>query len=398
MIDVLRVISALSLLVLTVSTATAGQWSGYVAVEGRVFADTPLDPRQQGDSLSVSAQPEFFSEWDNRRSSFTFVPFFRLDQKDPARSHVDIRELTWLRAGPWWEWRVGVRKVIWGVTESLHLVDIINQTDNVENFDREDKLGQPMINLALIRDWGTVDLFVLPYFRERTFPGVRGRLRTPLPVDEGLASYESARERRHVDVALRWSHTLGDWDVALSYFNGTGREPRLAPALNARGEPVLAPHYEQIEQLGVEVQLTRESWLWKLEAIGRSSARESFNALVAGVEYTLYGIFDSAADLGLLAEYLYDERGDGAPTPFEDDVLLGFRLAMNDAQSTEALFGVLTDRDSSAIFYNLEASRRLGDRFVLSMEGRIFSGAPARDPAAALRQDDHLQIELAWYF
>jgi len=53
----------------------------------------------------------------------------------------------------------------WGVTEFQHLVDIINQTDLVENIDTEDKLGQPMINLALINDWGTVDLFIMPYFR-----------------------------------------------------------------------------------------------------------------------------------------------------------------------------------------------------------------------------------------
>ena len=46
--------------------------------------------------------------------------------------------------------RLGLRKVYWGVTESQHLVDVINQTEGVENLDGEDKLGQPMLNLALI--------------------------------------------------------------------------------------------------------------------------------------------------------------------------------------------------------------------------------------------------------
>ena len=33
-----------------------------------------------------------------------------------------------------------------------------------------------MIKASFFRDWGQVDLFYLPYFRERTFPGAR---RTP---------------------------------------------------------------------------------------------------------------------------------------------------------------------------------------------------------------------------
>ena len=35
-----------------------------------------------------------------------------------------------------------------------------NQTDGVEDIDSEDKLGQPMVNLTLERDWGALDLYV----------------------------------------------------------------------------------------------------------------------------------------------------------------------------------------------------------------------------------------------
>ena len=90
-----------------------------------------------------------------------FSPFLRLDQVDENRTHWDIRELYWLYFSRVWEIRVGVRTVFWGVTELQHLVDVINQTDLVENIDGEQKLGQPMVNLALIHDWGTVELFIL---------------------------------------------------------------------------------------------------------------------------------------------------------------------------------------------------------------------------------------------
>ena len=76
-----------------------------------------------------------------------------------------------------WELRLGIGKVFWGVTESRHLVDTINQSDGVEDIDGEAKLAQPMATLSWIRDWGVVELLVLPYFRERTFAGVEGRPR-----------------------------------------------------------------------------------------------------------------------------------------------------------------------------------------------------------------------------
>ncbi len=101
------------------------------------------------------------------------------------------RELSWQLVSRSWELRIGVRKVFWGVAESQQLVDIINQTDLVENVDGEDKLGQPMVNIALIRSWGTVDFFLLPWFRERTFPGQVGRLRFAQPVDTDNPAYES---------------------------------------------------------------------------------------------------------------------------------------------------------------------------------------------------------------
>ena len=164
----------------------AHELRGNVAVEYRQFFEDAGYEEQFNNDVSVSVQPEYFHQWDDGKQLFTFTPFARFDQRDEQRTHLDIRELSWLSVNDLGELRIGVRKVFWGVTESQHLVDIINQTDFVENLDGEDKLGQPMINAALIRDWGTIDLFVLPGFRERTFAGEHGRPRTQYVVDKDL--------------------------------------------------------------------------------------------------------------------------------------------------------------------------------------------------------------------
>ncbi len=382
-----------------ISQSFASEWSGYVSGEYRAFTDSPTDTRQHGNNLSLSTQPEFFTDWDNGNQSFTFVPFARWDENDEERSHADIRELTWLKAEDTWVLRVGIRKLFWGVTESLHLVDIINQTDLVEAPDGEEKLGQPMINLALIRNWGTIDLFILPGFRERTFPGVDGRLRSPLPVDTDNAIYESSQEDSHIDYAARWSHALGDWDIGVSYFNGTSRDPLFIP--NA-GIPSLStaffPVYNLIEQWGIDLQATLDNWLWKVEAINRSGQGESYYAMAGGFEYTFYSMNESQYDLGVISEIMHDDRGDNATTPFADDILFGARLTLNDEQSTEFLMGVIFDSDDSTRLLSLESSRRFGDNWKASLEGQAFINIPDSDLLSGVKDDNYLQLEVIRYF
>jgi hypothetical protein len=381
--------------------AEAGELSGFAAVDARLFPRSPGLPRQDGRALqpSVVLQPEYRLDGRGGSDRLTVIPFVRLDAIDDDRTHVDIRELSWLRVFDGWDLLVGVSKVFWGVTESRHLVDIVNQTDLVEDPEGEDKLGQPMIRLATFTDRGAVTLFLLPRFRERTFPGAAGRLRFPVPVDTDSAVYQSSLDEWHPDLAVRWSHVLGDWDIGLAHFRGTSREPRLVPALDRSGRAVLVPHYDVINQTSLDLQLTRERWIWKLETIVREGHGTPFGALVAGVEYTFHGVFGTAADLGVLGEYLYDGRGAAAPpTPFDDDLFVGVRLTLNDPQNTQVLAGVIVDRESQATAASVEASRRLGDHWTIRLDARAFANVPPPDVLFAVRRDHFVQVRLAYFF
>jgi hypothetical protein len=297
-----------------------------------------------------------------------------------------------------WELRIGVSKVFWGVTEFLHLVDIINQTDLVEYIDGEDKLGQAMIYLSVPRDWGVLDFFVLPYFRERTFPGKRGRFRTAAAVDTDNAIYVSSAKEHNVDLAVRYSHTISDWDFGVYHFNGTGREPTLIAGLDASRNPILIPFYEQIDQTGLDVQGVKGSWLLKLESLYRAGQGEDFFANVMGFEYSFVNIASSGLDLGLIGEWAYDNRGSSASTLFDNDIMLGARLALNDAESTEALMGLVQDLDSRGSALSLESSRRISDHIKLTLDAFFVLDSSDRDVIHNFRNDDSLQIELSYYF
>ena len=166
-------LSALAIIstLLTAFPLAAADFSGELAVESRLFPNDPLDPRQQDSGFALAIEPELYHDWSDGAQRIVVVPFMRWDLEDSERTHLDLRELYWRRSFDSADLYVGMRKVFWGVTESVHLVDVINQTDLVENSDTEDKLGQPMLQLTLLRDLGLWTCSSWPVFASAALLG-----------------------------------------------------------------------------------------------------------------------------------------------------------------------------------------------------------------------------------
>lgn len=370
------------------------EWYSQLNLMQRAFPQRGLQQQAQWHQ-SVSLEMEWYWQSDDRSHTVVVAPYLRWDQQDSNRHLVDLAEAYWLYYGSGWEVRTGVNKVFWGAVESQRLVDIINQRDLLDRPDGESKLGQPMVQLSLIRDFGTIQAYLLPYFRERSFAGSDGRLRLPQLVDTNRPAYESSRERRHLDWALRWSQQFSGLDLGVSFFQGTSREPALVPS----SEGLLIPFYPQMKQLGLDGQWILGSWLWKMEAVYRDSQIEDYAAFTSGFEYTQIGINERFWDLGWLVEYQYDSRGLEANAIGQNDLFVGWRLALNDAAGSEILLGVIQDLDrSSSRSAYLEASTRLSDRFRLRLDGWFFDSKDPEDLLYWLRKDDYIQLTLEYYF
>lgn len=373
----------------------ATELAGQINIEHRQFFDNGLQGQDKQQS-SLVVQPELYWELNDGQASFTLTPFYRYDSLDNERSHGDIREALYLTYWDDYELRAGISKVFWGVTESAHLVDVVNQTDGVESVDGEDKLGQPMLHFSAIKQWGTVDALLLPYFRERTFAGGDGRLRPIYPVSSE-AIYQSSREQKHIDYALRYSVMLDDWDVGVSYFQGTNRDPYFQVVGQGEGQQ-LAPYYVQSKQLGVDLQGIVGDWLWKFEGIYRDSL-DHHTGLIGGFEYTWVGVFDSIWDIGMISEYLYDSRGNNAQNIGQNDLFLGSRFVLNDEAGTEVLFGITQDLDNSDVFNaKLEASSRLSNHTKWRLDAWLFENNTPSDRLYFARKDDFVELSLEYYF
>lgn len=379
-----------------------------LAGEMRFFPEEPAFPGQlETFQPSFTVKPDIRWDSEDRSHQVVVTPFVRVDTRDEERTHFDLREAYYRFNGESnYSLTVGLAKVFWGRTESRHLVDIINQTDAVEDIDEEDKLGQPMVNLTLLNDWGTVDLFLMSGFRDRTFPGEDGRLRFSDVIDTDNAIFTRDGRRASPDFAVRYSHYVGDWDFGVAGFFGTSREPRFAFDTGGSFRPI----YDRIAQASIDVQYTKDAWLWKLETIVREGQGDTFFAAVGGFEYTNYQVFGSGADLGLLLEYQYDGRDDNlvaedfglaiaAPiTVADNDVFAGARLAFNDVQDTSLLAGATVDTDDGSTSVFVEAERRIGQNWKAELESRLFVNADIQNPLSFFERDDVVTFRLTRFF
>ena len=369
-----------------------------LGLESRYFLDEGVygNPDQSESSLRIRGDVSY--AWDRNRHVLTFIPYLLLSDPDGEKTHFDIREANWAGVVGDLEVRVGIGKVFWGVAESAHLVDVVNQTDLVESVDGEEKLGQPMVSLRYRTPVGDFSVFLLPYFRERTFAGHEGRLRYPTPVDPSRTEYESSRERRHVDFAARWQKSHSLLDLGVSFFSGTSRDPLIRNATAEDGSDIAFARYPLSRQVGLDLQLTHGPTLLKHESVYRSySAGEAddFFAQVTGIEYTLYGVLESSVDLGWLAEYQYADKPN-ALTPFTNHVFMGARVGLNDVQGSEFLLGGLFDVSGSEHYLSIESRRRLSSVMSVAFEVRHFLSSTSNPSPFA--QESHVSLELSHLF
>jgi hypothetical protein len=289
---------------------------------------------------------------------------------------------------------VGVKKIFWGKTESAHLVDVINQTDYLEGFDGEEKMGQPMIQFSFLSNFGIFDVFYLPYSRQLDLGNEAGRPRTPFVLEADDFRYETSAGKWHPSGALRWSHYIGPMDIGLHYFYGNAREP----LLEFKADGSFGMLFPEMHQIGLDYQIIIKDWIWKLESVWRMGSFDNIFASAVGFERTFSNVGNSGLDIGLLAEYLYDNRGDFAFTSLDNDVFLGIRLAFNDVQSTEWLAGIAQDLHQSSKFFRLEASRRVGENYKFNLESHVFITVDNREFLSSFKRDSYMKAELIRFF
>ena len=372
-----------------------GSVAGFVAADGRVFVEPPKYPGQAtGNGVSLVTEPRV--ELKSGNHTLTVRPFYRLDPNDERRSHFDVREAKYRLSLEHFELALGSDVISWGVLEAYRPTDIVNQLDFVESYSGSAKLGQPFIEVGWVGEAASLKVYLLPYFRERTFPGVRGRLRFPATLDVDHPEYESPLRQYTPSAAARYAFNIGELDVGLSAFGGVSREPRFILELTSGN---VAPRYDLSYQASADAQLTLDALTLKAEGFVRLWTNQliAFGGAGVGADYTLYQVFDEA-NLTFAGEFVFDTRPLSGPiTFFDHDAFAGARLAFNDVASTELNAGALIDVVDGSTFGTVEASRRLGEHWRITASANLFFGKPGKLQTSFVR-DNFGQLRVAYFF
>jgi hypothetical protein len=150
---------------------------------------------------------------------------------------------------------------------------------------------------------------------------------------------------------LRYKHIIDTIDLGLSYFSGVSRNHQLIPTVSAVN--TFNVYYPNITQIGIDMQLTTENALYKLEYANKSYTNNDKYAMVVGVEY----MFLADISINGLIEYLRSDE----LSVYQNDVMLGLRFDFEDEDGTQGLVGLIYDRSYNSNILTFSGSRRLNN-------------------------------------
>ena len=365
---------------------------GLVQPEFSIFTNGDGKHHQSKNNYSLFTKSNFISYLDERDAKITISAIARYDEKDSERRYIDFQKLKYEQYFENYTLKIGNEIIFWGVNESFNIIDIINQSNLAEDMTGTKKLGQPLLSLAYDNNYGTIDLYLMPYFIERKFPSKNGRPRLALEVDQNSITYESSSKEQKLDFALRYSMVYDDYDIGIAHFHGNNR----APQLNINPSTLkFNPHYTTLSQTSLDIQATKGAWLYKLEALSAKDGNERHIGVAGGFEYTFYGIRDSQSDLGLVIEYSFDDRNS---YPFNNDSVAALRWTKNDINSTSLLAGMFIDMRGNSNRFIAEYEQRINNNIKLFIDATFNGSIDSQDFTYAFEEDSVFSIKLARYF
>ena len=361
--------------------------SGSIEITGSYFPkslDASFDT-----NITAEAKVIGYEELDDFQLEYEIV--IRKSLNDNGKDIIEPRQLFFAKTFGDIDVYLGYRHTFWGVGESRNLVDLINQQDMAAGMSPDNKLGAPSISIETYLGSGELQYWYISRFRERTFNDTNAHPGFGMPVSS--AQFAHAKGSEASDQALRYANSLGDIDYALSIFDGTAREPLFI--VQELDPPTIAPYYERTSSVGLELQYTGESILYKFEGLTGTQSGKDFDAVVLGTEKTVYTIFETQWDMGVLFEYQYDDR---AQALIDRMIVSGVRLTANDEFDTNFLILYTVDDAFSQSLFGLEVSRRLRNGMTLDINYLLYQSDRQNLPFYSLVDDSELSLTLGYYF
>lgn len=316
--------------------------------------------------------------------------------------------------------KLGRQIVIWGRSETLRVLDVLNPLDNREpgRVDLEDlrrPLGMARVD-GFLDEW-TLSAIAIPEIRFDLNPTV-GSDFLPVP-PPGLPPEHEPDSFESWELAGSLTGTFSGWDVSLHgawFFDDQARADDFGP--NPTPPPAVAPRrlsHDRLWMLGAGGNYTVGSWLLKSElayldgfeferssAVGFQTVDKSRLDVLLGVEY--YGFVDTSISLEGVNRYVLGHGGSmsraftPAPETEQEVALRITRDFLNERLEVTAL-GVLISEQfgDPALIARLGADYELRDALVVG-GGILVYGEGDFGPFDTWGKNDRFFFSLKWSF
>lgn len=301
----------------------------------------------------------------------------------------------------------------WGALEVRNIVDSFNLRDLRSDVFVEEKVGAFNAALTHYTETGEIALIVKSYEENRAmaaYPYVYYVFPSFVSYDRRLRSKMS---RWRPTLFLKVSGTLESdtpLDYALILQNGYDTQRYFTSDGPFDGSPVtLRENAYLANKLMTYDTLVVGSTLFKFEG-AVADVRDDPNIsdylhLAVGAEHTIEQVV-FGGDLGLIGEYYWYRTFEGDKYDdlelfevFQNDLFLGVRISMNDAQDTSFVGGLVFDTQYGEQNWYGEFERRIGERYRLSLDYRYIEPSQSQQTAyALLGRHQRIGLKIALYF
>ena len=275
------------------------------------------------------------------------------DKVDIERRYVDIREASAYKS--WDDISVGggIDTFFWGVSESINLINVLNQSDVIASLDGKVKLGQTFVSLHHRIFNGDIKVYYLPTFRERSFP------QRPSFGGQIVHTCIFEDDNKRGGIAARGVFYHNNVEFSLGYFKGTRRDPLFIKLSSKQAQ--LIPYYLQTENYLFDGVYLGTDATYKLEIKTGKEQSKGFFASNIGIEYPIFSLPTILQDLVLIAEYVFDDRGNTVESHGQNDIFIGTKFELTSSGNTQVRFLFSYDFDYKSQYAEISYQYRITD-------------------------------------
>jgi len=326
--------------------------------------------------------------------------------------------------------RLGAELINWSATEAFHPADVINARNFDSDLQNFEKRGEPMLDLQLGPLSGTtLKVLLMPYRTQPLFAPLNSRMSFAPGIafgDDLRVDREGRLSRAELgpQAAVELQQVVGSADISLHALEHMDRSQPVI-GVNLRDGRVTRL-YQTVRQVGLTYQQVLGPLILKVEGVYRwfvpaddisgvfapllapgvpalvsRLPRRDHGAGAIGLEYGF--VHGGGAQSTIVVEGTAIVGADKATrdqlSVFQRDVLVGYRLDLNDEQARVFFVGVIVDLERRAeTLTTVEWSQRVGDALTARLRLRIFTAERDSPGLGVLRPADSLQLLVTRHF